>query len=55
MEQNGSDAENELKVSKTLHHKFHLAGLVWPVPRKRDAYMMILRNSAILDRERLQS
>ena len=51
----GTDAENELNVNKALNDKFQLASLVWPVVRKRDAYMMMHRHSAILERERLQS
>ena len=49
-----TDAKNELNVNKPHDDKFNLASLVRPVARKRDAYLMMLRHSAILERERLQ-
>ena len=42
-------------MNKTLNLKFQLASMVWPVARMRDAYMVMLRHSAILEKERLQS
>ena len=51
----GTDAENELNENKTLIDKVHLTSFGVPVARERDAYMMMLRHSAILERERLQS
>ena len=51
----GTDADSELNVNKTFNDKFHLASWVWPVAGYRDAYMMMLRHSAIFERKRLQS
>ena len=51
----GTDADSELNVNKTFNDKFHLASWVWPVAGNRDAYMMMLRHSAILERKGLQS
>ena len=45
------DAKSGHNVNNTLNDKIHLASLVWPVARKRDAYMMMLRHSAILKKE----
>ena len=47
--------KNGTKWFNCVNDKFHLTSLVWPVAGERDAHMMMLRHSAILEKERLQS